>query len=119
MDNVEMTLAKSDIAIAARYASLTEDASLGARVHARIAEELERTERALLSMSGEPGLLDDDPVLAKSIRLRNPYVDPMSYVQVVAIRRARESDDDDVRESWERVARAAVQGIAAGLRHTG
>ena len=119
MDNVEMTLAKSDIAIAARYAALTEDAALGSRVHARIAEELERTKRALLVISGEPRLLDDDEVLAKSIRLRNPYVDPMSYVQVQAIRRARESEDDDARASWERVARAAVQGIAAGLRHTG
>lgn len=117
IENVAMSLAKSDLPIARRYAELCEDPERGRRIFERIREEHERTVRWLLQVHEKKALLDDDPVLQRSIRLRNPYVDPLSYLQVVALRRAREETPD--RPRWESVTRAAVQGIAAGLRHTG
>jgi len=115
LENVEMAVAKSDMPIAARYAELCEDPDVGRRIFERIRDEHALTVEWLLRVIEQDALLDDDPVLQRSIRLRNPYVDPLSYLQVVALRRARETGD----EAWARVARAAVQGIAAGLRHTG
>ena len=114
LESVEMTLLKADMPIARRYAALTEDEALGRRVFERIRDEHARTASRLLTLRGHDELLDDDPVLQRSIRLRNPYVDPLSYLQVVALRRSREGA-----EGWAAVARAAVQGIAAGLRYTG
>lgn len=117
LDNVQMMLAKADMPIAQRYAGLCRDPAVRARIFGRIREEFDRTRETLLRASGLAGLLDEDPVLQRSIRLRNPYVDPLSYLQVEALRRAR-GDGRDAPE-WEQVARSAVQGIAAGLRNTG
>lgn len=117
LENVEMTLAKADLHIASRYASLCSDPAVGEKIYRRIYEEFDRTCRMLLRVTGESRLLDDDPVLRRSIQLRNPYVDPLSYLQVQALRQV--SEDTGERPVWERVARIAVQGIAAGLRHTG
>ena len=117
VENVEMTLAKADLHIASRYASLCRDPDVSHHVFGRIRDELERTTKTLLRVTQQERLLDDDPVLRRSIQLRNPYVDPLSYLQVQALRHIRE--EDEPRETWERVARMAVQGIAAGLRHTG
>jgi len=117
VDNVEMTLAKADLSIASRYAALCEDAEVREGVFAPIREEFERSRRAVLAVKGARELLGDDEVLRESIRLRNPYVDPLSYVQVEALRRRRAGGDDA--EAWSRVARLSVQGIAAGLRNTG
>lgn len=119
IDNVEMVLAKSDLAIAERYSKLTADPSLGARMFDKLRAEYARTVREVFAVVGRRALLEDDEVLAKSIRLRNPYVDPLSYLQVEALRRGRAADEDDARTQAERVARVAVQGIAAGLRYTG
>ncbi len=116
LENVEMSLAKADLAIARRYAGLMDDAG-GARIFARICERHDNTSERVREVLDERALLDDDPVLQRSIRLRNPYVDPLSYLQVEALRRAREGGDDAAR--WEHVAHVTVQGIAAGLRHTG
>ncbi|HJL19513.1 MAG TPA: phosphoenolpyruvate carboxylase [Sandaracinaceae bacterium LLY-WYZ-13_1] len=117
LENVEMTLGKADLPIARRYAELCADRTVGERIFGRIEEEHDRTVRQVLEVLGQEALLDDDPVLQRSIRLRNPYVDPLSYLQIVALRRAGEEGSQ--RRAWERVARVAVQGIAAGLRHTG
>lgn len=114
LDNVQMTLAKSDLPIAARYATLVEDPEVRDRIYGRVRDELERTRAWLLRITGAAELLDDDPVTQRSIRLRNPYVDPLSYLQVEALRRSRAGEP-----GWEEVARVAVQGIAAGLRNTG
>jgi phosphoenolpyruvate carboxylase len=116
LENVEMSLAKADLPIARRYARMTRDASLG-RIFERICAHYRTTASRMREVLGERALLDDDPVLQRSIRLRNPYVDPLSYVQVEALRRARAKGDDA--ERWEHVAHVTVQGIAAGLRHTG
>ncbi len=116
--NVEMTLAKADLEIARRYASLTADPALGERVYAKIRREHDLTVRHVLSLTGQRELLEREPVLRMSIRLRNPYVDPLSWLQIAAIRKSRDTSGDES-AAWDRVARVAVQGIAAGLRHTG
>jgi len=114
LDNVEMTLAKSDLAIAARYAELCDDAPVRERIRGLVDEEHARTVREVLRATGAAKVLESDEVIRSSIELRNPYVDPLSYLQIVALRRAKSGD-----EAWTNVARAAVQGIAAGLRNTG
>jgi phosphoenolpyruvate carboxylase len=120
IDNVEMALSKTDLPIASRYADLCPDT--GTRgLFAVITGEFARTVAAVLHVTGRSELLADDPVLAQSIRLRNPYVDPLSYLQLEALRRLRGEDrtTGDDRVAWAKVARVTVQGIAAGIRHTG
>jgi phosphoenolpyruvate carboxylase len=114
--DVEIGLAKADLSIARRYASLVGDESLRRRVFTLIAEEFERTRRAVLRVSGQSQLLERNPVLAGSIELRNPYVDPMSLVQIELLRRKRAGDDS---EELDYALAATINGISAGLRNTG
>jgi phosphoenolpyruvate carboxylase len=114
--NVELAMAKADIAIARLYASLVTDASLRERVWTMIAGEFERTRRMLLLAKKQEQLLDKNAVLSRSIRLRNPYVDAMSLIQVELLRRKRlGSDSDDLNYALG----ATINGIAAGLHNTG
>jgi phosphoenolpyruvate carboxylase len=116
LSNMDMVLAKSDLAIAARYAGLVEDEALRARVFPRLAAEWEASVRALLSVTGRRVLLEDNPLLARSIRHRFPYVDPLNHLQVELLRRHRAGDPD------ERVVEGihlTINGIAAGLRNSG
>jgi phosphoenolpyruvate carboxylase len=114
--NVEMALAKSDLGIARLYAGLVEDAALGDRMFGVIQEEFDRTRRAVLRVLGQKELLESNPVLARSIRLRNPYVDPMSLIQVEMLRRKRSGEDTpEVNDALV----ATINGISAGLRNTG
>ena len=80
--------------------------------------EYRRTESALCRLTGQHDLLDDSPWLQRSIRVRNPYIDPMNYVQVALLRRLRGSPGADEEEIHDAV-RLSVNGIAAGLRNTG
>jgi phosphoenolpyruvate carboxylase len=114
--NVEMGMAKADLSIAHRYAELVPDASLRERVFLMVADEFERTRRILLRITGQTRLLDDNPVLARSIRLRNPYVDPMSLIQVGLLRRKRAGEESD---ELNYALAATISGISAGLRNTG
>lgn len=114
--NVEMGLAKADLSIARRYAGLVADDGVRERVFATIAEEFARTTAAVLRVTGQRTLLDDNPVLARSIRLRNPYVDPMSLIQVELLRRRRAGEDG---EALNYALAATINGISAGLRNTG
>src|SRR5262249_36831333 len=91
--NAEMGLAKCDLSIASLYADLVEDVALRRRVFAVISEEFERTRNAILRVTNQSELLETNAVLARSIRLRNPYVDPMSLIQVELLRRKRAGDD--------------------------
>jgi phosphoenolpyruvate carboxylase len=116
LSNVEIGMAKADLAIARRYAELVEDAGIRDRVFGTIAEEFERTRRALLEVTGQRRLLERNPVLARSIRLRNPYVDPMSLIQVSLLRRRRAGEEG---EELDYALAATINGIAAGLRNTG
>jgi phosphoenolpyruvate carboxylase len=114
--NVELGLAKADISIARLYAGLVSDASLRERVFSMLFEEFERTKQVVLRLTGQTTLLEKNPVLARSIRLRNPYVDPLSLIQVELLRRKRRGEDND---NLNYALAATINGIAAGLRNTG
>jgi phosphoenolpyruvate carboxylase len=114
--NVEMALAKADFGIARLYASLVEDQALRDRVFTTLEAEFNLTHRMILEITQQKSLLETNPVLNRSIRLRNPYVDPMSLIQVELIRRKREGDDSP---ELNRAISATINGISAGLRNTG
>jgi phosphoenolpyruvate carboxylase len=114
--NVEMALAKSDFGIARQYASLVKDAGVRDRVYQMLLTEFEKTQQTLLAITGQKELLEKNPVLARSIRLRNPYVDPMSLIQIDLLRRKRAGDNSD---AINRALAATINGISAGLRNTG
>jgi phosphoenolpyruvate carboxylase len=119
--NVEMALAKSDFGIAKLYASLVEDEALRERVYTTLKHEFDLTQKMLLAVTGQSRLLETNPVLERSIRLRNPYVDPMSLIQVELIRRKRAAIAKGEPESADlnRAISATINGISAGLRNTG
>ncbi len=114
--NVELAMAKADLTIARLYANLVTDAGIRERTFATLHEEFERTRRVILSISGQAELIQGNPVLSRSIRLRNPYVDPMSLVQVDLLRRKRAGAPE---ESLNYALAATINGIAAGLHNTG
>jgi phosphoenolpyruvate carboxylase len=116
LSNMGMVLAKTDLAIASRYAELVPDAALGERIFSRIAGEHERTLRALLAITGEEALLGDNPTLARSIRNRFPYLDPLNHVQVELLRRFRAGETD---ERTQRAIHLTINGLSAGLRNSG
>ena len=111
VENLEMTLAKSSLEIAAGYLDLVEDASLYEPIRA----EHERTVASVLEIVEARKLLDRHPVVQRSIRLRNPYVDPMNAIQVELLRRWRDTGDEEVKRPLLR----SIAGIAAALRNTG
>jgi phosphoenolpyruvate carboxylase len=114
--NVEMALAKADFGIARLYASLVEDEGLRERVFTTLAAEFDRTQRMVLAVLEQTELLERNPVLNNSIRLRNPYVDPMSLLQLDLLRRKRAGETG---EELDRAITATINGISAGLRNTG
>jgi phosphoenolpyruvate carboxylase len=114
--DVEIGLAKADLSIARRYSELVEDVALRERVFGLIEEEFERTRRAVLRVTGQRHLLERNPVLANSIQLRNPYVDPLSLVQIELLRRKRAGEESD---ELNYALAATINGISAGLRNTG
>jgi phosphoenolpyruvate carboxylase len=119
--NVEMALAKADFAIARLYADLVEDKALRDRVYNLLYDEFELTRRMILAVTGQSTLLETNPVLERSVRLRNPYVDPMSFIQVELLRRKRTAlkSGQPVSSELDRAITATINGIAAGLRNTG
>jgi phosphoenolpyruvate carboxylase len=119
--NVEMALAKSDFGIAKLYASLVEDEALRDRIYTMLKTEFELTQKMLLAVTSQQRLLETNSVLERSIRLRNPYVDPMSLLQVELIRRKRAAIAKGEPDSVElnRAISATINGISAGLRNTG
>jgi phosphoenolpyruvate carboxylase len=114
--NVEMALAKADFGIARLYSSLVEDEALRKRVFTTLESEFDRTRRMVLAVTGQTELLERNPVLSKSIRRRNPYVDPMSLLQLELLRRKRAGERS---EELDRAITATINGISAGLRNTG
>jgi len=114
--NVEIALAKADFGIAHLYASLVEDQALRDRAFHILESEFDRTRRMVLAITEQADILERNPVLANSIRLRNPYVDPMSLLQVELLRRKRAGEHS---EELDRAITATINGISAGLRNTG
>ena len=124
LSNLDMVLSKTDLGIAARYVELVEDKRLGRRIFALIEAEWQRTQEALLLITGETDRLAANPALARSIEHRFPYLDPLNHLQVELMRRYRlaatQSTPND--EGLERVKRGihlSINGLAAGLRNTG
>ena len=114
--NVEIAMAKADLNIASVYADLVTDRALAQRVFVMLREEFLLTREVILAITGQKDLLENNPLLYRSIRLRNPYVDPMSLIQVNLLRRKRAG----VRDSKLDYALATtINGIAAGLHNTG
>jgi phosphoenolpyruvate carboxylase len=114
--NVEMALGKVDLATARLYSSLVEDTQLRERIYDLFEAEFHRSVRAVLAITRQSELLEDNQVLARSIKLRNPYVDPMHLIQVDMLRRKRAGEDTP---EVNRAIAATISGIAAGLRNTG
>jgi phosphoenolpyruvate carboxylase len=114
--NVELAMAKADISIARLYASLVDNAELRESVFQMLAEEFHRARRMILLLTGQQELLERNPVLSRSIRLRNPYVDPMSLIQVELLRKKRSGESS---EELDYAIGATMNGIAAGLHNTG
>jgi len=120
VENLEMTLAKSSLEIARGYLELVPAELESERRFAVIAAEHGRTVEAVKAIVGAKELLDRHPVLQRSIRLRNPYVDPMNAIQVELLRRHRDpTADEEEREAVRRPLLRSIAGIAAGLRNTG
>jgi phosphoenolpyruvate carboxylase len=120
VSNLDMVIAKSDLAIAARYVDLVDDRKLGRRIFARIDAEWQRTNAALTLITGEKNRLASNPALARSIEHRFPYLDPLNHLQVELMRRYRHRRADE--PGIERVQRGihiSINGLAAGLRNTG
>jgi phosphoenolpyruvate carboxylase len=119
LSNMDMVLAKAEFSIASRYAGLVGDAGLRDAIFGRLKAEFDLTCRHLLAITGQSELLEGNPALARGMRNRTPYVDPLNHLQVELLRRFRGGGAD---ASDERVSRAillTINGIAAGLRNSG
>jgi phosphoenolpyruvate carboxylase len=114
--NVEMALGKVDLGTARLYSTLVEDEALRSRIYSEFEAEYHRTVKAVLAITSQTELLGNNPVLARSIKLRNPYVDPMHLIQVDLLRRKRGGEDTP---EVNRAISATISGISAGLRNTG
>lgn len=116
LDNAEMSLAKSDRAIAERYLALGERPELSETVLA----EYDRSRRLVLAVTGHERLLENRRVLSRAVELRNPYVDALSHLQLRALKALRAGvENDDERAHLEEVLLLSVNGVAAGLQNTG
>jgi phosphoenolpyruvate carboxylase len=121
LDNAEMSLLKADMGIAALYSELVPSRALATAVFTRIGNEFVRTRESILRATDHAELMDGDPVIQRSVHLRNPYVDPLNYLQVEMLRRLRalaDQDGDDAARYREIIV-VTINGIAAGLRNTG
>ncbi|MGZ9226512.1 MAG: phosphoenolpyruvate carboxylase, partial [Anaerolineales bacterium] len=121
LNNAEMSLLKADMGIAALYVDLVPDRKLGSEMFRTIQAEYDQTRDIVLSISGHANLLDEEPVTKHAVQLRNPYVDPLNYIQVEMLRRIRALPDQEgeAAQSIREVITITINGIAVGLRNTG
>ena len=116
VSNMAQVMAKADMGLAARYASLVPDREVGERIHGVIADEFELTRRMVLDVTGFDSLLDDNAALDRSVRNRFPYLEPLNVLQVELLRRYRAGDDDpQVRTGIQ----LTMNGLATALRNSG
>jgi phosphoenolpyruvate carboxylase len=116
LSNMEMLLAKADLTVAARYKELLGDAALADAIFGRIRGEFEATVAASLEICGQSAFLASNPALARSIRNRFPYLDPLNHLQLELLKRHRAGDTDD---RVRRGIHLSINGLAAGLRNSG
>jgi phosphoenolpyruvate carboxylase len=116
-----MSLLKADLGIAALYSDLVADRALATTIFGRVRAEFDRTVEAGLTVADHEELMAADPVIQRSVRLRNPYVDPLNYLQVEMLLRLRALGDPEGPEAQglREVVVLTINGIAAGLRNTG
>jgi phosphoenolpyruvate carboxylase len=121
IDNAQLTMRKADMGIAALYAGLVTDARIRRRMFGILSAEFARTESAILAVTGQRRLLGREPVLLRSVELRNPYIDPLNYIQVDMMRRLRGGAALAPREaeSVRAVIELTINGISGGLKNTG
>ena len=121
LNNAEMSLLKADMGIASLYVDLVPDKALGNEMFKAIRDEYDRTRDIVLAITGHANLLEEEPITQNAVQLRNPYVDPLNYIQVEMLRRIRALPDQESREaqSIREVIGITINGIAAGLRNTG
>lgn len=116
ISNAEMAINKADMGIARRYASLVDDVAVRDRIWGKIEAEYDLTKASILAITGQSALHEQEPTLQRTIERRNPYVDPLSVIQVELLRRWR---DDPGNDELLEALQLAVNGIAGGLRNTG
>lgn len=121
LTNTEMSLLKADMDISALYVDLIPDRKLANDIFSSIRSEYERTREAVLSISQHSTLLELEPATRQAVQLRNPYIDPLNYIQVETLRRLRAlpNPDSAEAESLHEVMAITINGIASGLRNTG
>ncbi|WP_338787051.1 phosphoenolpyruvate carboxylase [Metabacillus sp. FJAT-53654] len=117
VDNLQMALMKADITTAKEYISLVKDKEIADRIFNNIVEEYEATKAILLKITGDEELLDHTPNIKESVHRRNPYVDPLNFLQVELIKELREQEEPN--EELLNEVLLTISGIAAGLRNTG
>jgi phosphoenolpyruvate carboxylase len=116
LDNLEMVLTKSDMEIAARYSELVEDRALADSIFGRIRDDWHNTRDAVLEVIGQGRLLEHNPALDASIRLRLPYIEPLNLLQVELLKRHRAGEHDPrVHEGIQ----LSINAIATALRNSG
>jgi phosphoenolpyruvate carboxylase len=120
VDNAQLDVAKADMGIAALYASLVEDTAIREQIFSRIETEHSLTTRMICEVTGQQQVLGSMSAIRKSIDRRNPYVDPLNFIQVELLRELRKLDPGDPRyqEVLEAIL-ATINGIAAGMKTTG
>ena len=124
IDNAQQSLTKSDLSIASQYLDLVTDAGVRERIWEIIRNEHAAARDAILSITGQTELLENEPMLQRSIHLRNPYVDPLNYAQAEMIRRLRADlanpalDPEELRMLRE-VIELTINGVSSGLKNTG
>jgi phosphoenolpyruvate carboxylase len=116
LSNLDMLLAKADLAVAAGYKDLAGDAAAADRIFGRIRGEFEATRAALFEITGAGAFLEANPALARSIRNRFPYLDPLNHLQIELLKRHRAGAADD---RVRRGIHISINGLAAGLRNSG
>src|SRR5690606_1978055 len=121
LDNAQLTMRKADMGIARVYATLVSDEALRARIQRELETEFERTEQAILAVTGQRQLLAREPVLLKSVQLRNPYIDPLNHIQVEMLRRLRTGPAGGTaeEEAVRAVLELTINGVSGGLKNTG
>ncbi len=118
LDNAHLGMARADMDIARLYSTLV-NPDFGARLFGEIRDEFELAKRRVLEVTGHQELLDTESWLQYSIRMRNPYVDPMNYIQVALLQRYRDTSEPELRDQIQEVILQSVSGIAAGLQNVG
>src|SRR5262249_4089190 len=117
IDNAQMVMAKADLTIARLYADLVEDKALAERIFERIETEYQRTTEGILQITDQKVLLEQVLVLRRSIQRRNPYVDPLSFIQLVLLERLRSATE--VSDELLTAVLESINGVASGLKNTG